>query len=769
MKFGAGQSIRRLEDDRLIRGEGRFVDDIVCADALHMAILRSSHAHARILSVDVEAARRAEGVVAAATGEDLARAGLNPIPVLRDYRAPDGSSMKVPPRWPLARQFVRHIGEPVAAVVATSQQAAHDAAEAIAFEVEELAPVIGLEGAGKDFPLVWPNAGTNVVVARRLGDQAAVDNAFAQAAHIAELSVTNQRLSAAPLEPRSVLAMPDGGSDRIVLYTASQNPTAVHEALTKHVFNWCGDRLRILVPDIGGGFGMKGYLYPEDAIAIYFAEYLHRPVRWTASRSDEFAGSAHARDQLTDGALALDREGRILALRVKSRTNLGAYPTPAGPLIATTLGSKVITNVYDIPCVDIEAQGLLTHTQPTAPYRGAGRPEAIFLIERLMDKAAAQIGIDRIELRRRNLISPRQMPYRTPTGEVYDSGGFEAILDRALHESDWTGFEVRRAESAMKGRLRGQGFAMFVEWTGAHAYTENVDISIRADGTIEVVSATQPMGQGLVTSFAQMVAATFEVEPSRIVVVTGDTDRARGFGSFGSRSLIVGGSAIVVGAREALASCKAAAADYLEAAVEDIAYEAGRFRIVGTDRSVDLFDLAAERNEKAIASRHTGEITSGSWPNGAYVCEVEIDPETGAVSIASFTCVDDVGVVVNPMIVEGQVQGGVAQGIGQALMEQVIYERSSGQLLTASFQDYCMPRADDLPMIDCHTDERWPCLTNPLGSKGVGESGTVGATPAVASAVLDALRQVGISDIEMPITPHRIWQALQDRTVQEIF
>lgn len=762
MKFGAGQSILRLEDDRLIRGGGRFVDDMAPDGALHMAILRSPHAHARILGIDVTSALEAPGVVAAATGDDLAAGGLSPIPVMREYIGPDGGPMRAPPRWPLARDRVRHVGEPLAAVVATSRHAAQDALEAIELELEEEAAAVGLEAASAaDAPLVWPEAGTNAVVTRRFGDRAAVDAAFARASHVVELAVSNQRLYAAPLEPRAVLAEKEAQTGRMLLHTATQNPTAVHRALTGHVFHWPNERLRVRVPEIGGGFGMKGYLYPEDVLALWFAERLDRPVRWTASRSDEFLGSTHGRDQRARGALAFDARGRILALRLQSHADLGAYPTPAGPLVATVLGSKVITNVYDIPEVDIEAHGILSHTQPTAPYRGAGRPEAIYFIERMMDKAAAALRIDRIELRRRNLVAARQIPYRTATGETYDSGDFEALLERALAEADWLGFEERRARSAAGNRLRGQGLAMFVEWTGANAYRESVDVAILADGRIEVTSATQPMGQGLETTFSQMVSAVFGIAPEKIVVVTGDTDRARGFGSFGSRSLIAGGSAVAVAARMALDRCKAGAAEHLEADAADIEYEAGRFRIVGTDREVGLFELAAGADGGRLELTHVNEIASGSWPNGVHICEVEIDPRTGAVAIDRFICVDDVGVVVNPMIVEGQIQGGVAQGIGQALMEQVVYEAGSGQLLTASFQDYCMPRADDLPMIRSVLDERWPCLTNPLGSKGAGESGAIGATPAVISAVLDALREAGVTDIDMPATPRRIWECLR--------
>lgn len=765
MKFGAGQHLLRREDDRLVRGAGCFVADIHAEGALHLVLLRSPHAHARIRSIDVTAAATCPGVVAAITGADLAAEGIGALPGIRRYEAPGGGPMLAPPRHLLAIDSVRHVGEPVVAIVARTQSEADHALEAVAIDFEELDAVSGIEPAMRgDAPLVWPAAGSNIVAVARFGDRDATARVIDRAAHQVELSLVNQRLYAAPLEPRGALAVPDLATGRVTLFAATQNPAVVRDHLAEHVLNWPPERLRIIVPDIGGGFGMKGYLYPEDGLTTYCAARLGQPVRWIATRGEDFLSSTHARDQQATATLAFDEQLRATALRIRSFGNLGAYPAPSGPLVALMLGAKVATSVYDIRHVDIEASGVLTNTQATAPYRGAGRPEAIFLIERLFDEAAAILGRDPASLRRRSLVRASQIPYRTALGEVYDSGNFPALLQRALQEADWKGFARRRRGSRKKGLLRGRGLSMFAEWTGGNAFSETVRVSVRADGVIMVDSATVAMGQGLETSFVQMIASVFGVDHDRIVVTLGDTDKARGFGSFGSRSLFVGGSAVVLGARAALDLCHRHAADHFEADLGDLSYEGGIFRIVGTDRSISLSQLAESADEGRIDLVFENTVAGGSWPNGAHICEIEVDPDTGQAKIDRYTCVDDVGTVVNPAIVEGQIQGGLAQGIGQALLEGVVYEEGSGQLLTASFQDYAAPRADDLPSFATVVDERWPCRTNPLGSKGAGESGTVGAPPAVMAALLDALRPLGVTDLAMPATPQRIWQAI--RSVQ---
>lgn len=763
MKFGAGEKRARLEDGRLITGGGRYADDLSADGQLYLGFLRAAVAHAKILSLDLEAVRAAPGIVAAYDAADLAAAGMQPIPILRDYPGPNPGDgrMLAPERLAIASDHIRYVGEILAAVVGESRAAVEDALDQAWLETEDLPVLANIEAAiMPDAALVHPAAGSNIVTGSRFGDKAKVAEIFAAAAHTSALRLTNQRVFPAPLEPRSALAVPDPTNGRLTLHSACQNPTAMLKQLAE-TLNRPPESLRVKVPDIGGGFGMKGYLYPEEALVAFCALQLGRPVKWRGSRLDDFLGATHARDQLCDVEAAFDAEYRILALRCRTMVNLGAYPGPAGPILALTLGPKVATNIYDIPAIDIEVKGVLTNTQSTAPYRGAGRPEAIYATERLLDHAAATFGIDPAELRRRNLIRPESIPYRTAIGETYDSGNFPAILDRMLELADWQGFANRKADSAAKGKLRGRGLSMFIEWTGGNSFTETIRIEIRPDGSILAESATIPMGQGLHTSFAQMLAAIFEVEAERVILVTGDTDVANGFGSFGSRSLYVGGSAMALGGHEALRVFRGKAADHLEAAAEDVEYARGIFRVSGTDRLIGLFDLAGAQPEGKLSLPFTHTIKGESWPNGAHVCELEIDPDTGLVEIQRYSCVDDVGIVINPMIVEGQIQGGVMQGIGQALLEQVIYDSDTGQLLTATLLDYCLPRASDVSFIHSELDQRWPSRNNPLGAKGAGESGTVGAPPAVMAAVLDALRPLGVQRMDMPATPDRIWAAIQ--------
>ncbi len=766
MKFGAGEKRTRLEDGRLITGGGCYADDLSAEGQLYLGFLRAAQAHARIISLDLQAVRAAPGIVAAYTAQDLAAQGMRPIPILRDYPGsnPGDGRMVAPDRMAIADDHIRYVGEILAAVVGESRAAVEDALELAVLESEDLPVLANIEAAiAPEAAILHAAAGSNIVTGSRFGDKAAVTAIFAAAAHTSSLTVVNQRIFPAPLEPRSALAVPDPASGRLTLHTACQNPTTMLKQLAETL-----DRplqsLRIKVPDIGGGFGMKGYLYPEEALVAFCALQLNRPIKWRGSRLDDFLGATHARDQLCTVEAAFDANYRIQALRSRTLVNLGAYPGPAGPILALTLGPKVATNVYDIPAIDIEVKGVLTNTQSTAPYRGAGRPEAIYAIERLLDHAAATFDMDPAELRSRNLIAAESIPHRTAIGETYDSGNFPAILERALELAEWGSFATRKAASAKNGKLRGCGLSMFIEWTGGNSFTETVRIEIRPDGKIIAESATIPMGQGLHTSFAQMLGAIFEVEAERVVLVTGDTDVANGFGSFGSRSLYVGGSAMAVGGHEALQVFRGKAANHLEVGINDVEYGQGIFRVTGTDRMISLFDLAAVQPEQKLSMPYTHTIKGESWPNGAHICELEIDPDTGQVEIQQYNCVDDVGIVMNPIIVEGQIQGGVLQGIGQALLEQVIYDPDTGQLLTATLLDYCLPRASDVSFIHGEFDQRWPCRNNPLGAKGAGESGTVGAPPAVISAVLDALRPLGVTQIDMPATPDRIWAAIQKAT-----
>ena len=761
MKFGAGARTRRLEDRRFITGQGRYGDDIVLPGQFRIGFLRATAAHARIGTIDLSAALEMPGIVAGATGRDLVDDGVGAIPILRSYPGPDGGGMISPARYPIAVDTIRHVGEIVAAMVGDTEGQIDDALEAVALTTDDLAATFTIASAiGEGAPLVCPEAGSNTVTRSRFGEAAAVEALFASAAHVVELHLVNQRIVAAPLEPRSLTALPDMETGRIVLMSGSQNPTATLSQLAG-TLGLPPEGLRIQVPDIGGGFGMRGYLYPEEAIVTYFASKLGRPVKWRGSRIDDFLGATHARDQESDIAMAFDDDYRILALRSRTYANLGAYPGPAGPILALTLGPKVATSVYDIPAIDIEVCGVLTNTQSTGPYRGAGRPEAIYATERLLDHAAVSLGIDPVEIRRRNLIPSKAIPYRTAIGEVYDSGDFPAIHDQAVKIADWAGFAERKAASEARGLLRGIGLSMFIEWTGGSAFTEAVRIAVRADGIILAESATIPMGQGLHTSFAQILGALFDVDPERIVLATGDTDVSNGFGSFGSRSLFVGGSALAMGGREVLSVLRNKASGILEVSTEDLEYAAGVFSVAGTDHAVSIFEIAAGEEHREVRVPFTYTVKGESWPNGAHVCEVEVDPHTGKVDVVRYTCVDDAGTIINPLLVEGQIQGGVLQGIGQALMEQVIYDLDSGQLITATFQDYCIPRADDVSIIRSELDQSSPCINNPLGAKGVGESGTVGAPAAVMSAVLDALRPLGVDHLDMPATPGKVWTAIQ--------
>jgi carbon-monoxide dehydrogenase large subunit len=701
-------------------------------------------------------------VIAVFTAEDLRADGIGAIAFPPLFKQPDGSPMAAPPRVLLADGVVRHIGQALAAVIAETRMQAIDAAELIDVQYEALPAVVdAMSAVAPDAPVVWPQAGNNIAAQHRFGDQAAADAAFAKAAHVASLHLINNRLVANALEPRAALADFDPVTGRYVLHTGSQNPTAVRTMLADVVLNVPLDKVRVIVRDIGGGFGMKSQLYPEDAMLAYAAGKLCRPVKWCAERGEEFMAATQGRDHVTDAALALDKDGRILALRVETLANVGAVLAPPSAAVPLMLSPKVMTGVYDVPLVDIKTKAVLTNTITVAPYRGAGRPEAIYLIERLLDQAAVVTGIDRVEIRRRNLIPASAMPYKNAVGEAYDSGDFRHFLDAALQRADWQGFAARQAESERRGMLRGLGLSMYVEWTGATQFTEKVELHVSGNGHVTVYSATQAMGQGLETSYTQLVADRLGIPPERISIVQGDTDKVQGFGSLGSRSLFTGGSAVVEGAGVLIERGKALAGEALEAATGDLDYADGRYTIAGTDRSVTLFELAARLPGGMLPVASTTTVPGSGWPNGCHICEVEIDPETGATQIVRYTTHDDVGRAIHPQIVRGQIHGGIAQGVGQALLERSVYDRDSGQLITGSFMDYAMPRAEDFPSIDNEFDESVPCTTNPLGSKGAGESGTVGAPPAVMSAVLDALRPLGVTNIDMPATPLAVWRAIR--------
>jgi aerobic carbon-monoxide dehydrogenase large subunit len=783
-RFGSGQAVRRLEDDALLAGHGRFTDDFtddIMGDAganveaqaqSRLVFLRSPYPHARIASIDVAAARALPGVLHIATGADLVAAGVKPLAGSAGFKRADGTPSAAPPRHALAHEVVRFVGEPVAAVVALTLQQARDAAEAISIDYEELPMAVDMDAAtAPGAPMLCPEAPDNIAAETRYGNKDAAAAAFAAARHVVKLEIINQRLSPLSLEPRSVLAAFDTATKRLTIRMSTQMPSGVRNTVCDAMGLAKGD-VRVLVGDVGGGFGMKTGAYPEDVAVAFCAYALKRPVKWVADRSEEFISSTHGRDLHTQAELALAEDGKILGLRLASRANVGAYPTGAGVAIQLMIGPWVQTSVYDIQTIAFNFTAVMTHTAPTSAYRGAGRPEAIFTMERLMDEAARQTGIDRIALRRRNFVQPAQMPYKNPMGQTYDSGQFELVMDKALALADWNGFASRAAESKQRGLLRGLGISTFLEWTGGNALEERVTLEIKApspgsDGIIEVFTAVNAMGQGIQTSLAQLMVDAFGVPMEKIHVVMGDTDRGDGFGSAGSRSLFTGGSALQVGAERTIANAKQLAAKELEAAEHDIEYAAGRFKVTGTDLGIDLFTLAGKQPEQRIFMESITAVAGPSWPNGCHISEVEIDPQTGHVAVVAYASVNDVGRVVNPMIVRGQLDGGAVQGIGQALCEHLVYDSETGQPVTGSLMDYAAPRAGDTPHFVTEMDLSTPCKNNPLGVKGVGELGTIGAGPTVVNAVADALARGGMAaqagQLQMPITASKLWHLMQAR------
>ncbi|MFT3804225.1 MAG: xanthine dehydrogenase family protein molybdopterin-binding subunit [Burkholderiaceae bacterium] len=764
-RFGSGHAVRRLEDQSLLAGAGRFADDVSLPGQAHLMLLRSPYAHARLLNVDTAAAREMPGVLAVFTGEDLVAAGVRPLPG-PGFKRPDGSPAASAPRRALAVDKVRYVGEAIAAVVAETREQARDALEAIGLDVEDLPAVVDPRAALADDAPRLSDAPDNLCARMSHGDRAATEAAFEAAAHVVALDLVNQRLAPSPIEPRAVVADFDPGTGRLTMHCATQMPTAVRNGLAQDTLGMPVEQVRVLVGDIGGGFGMKTGLYPEDVVVAFASRALQRPVKWLGERGDDFLAAVHGRDLISRAELALDADGKVLALRTRSLANVGGTAHPSGVAIQLLIGPWVSTSIYDIRTIDIEIDAVLTNMPPTGAYRGAGRPEAIYTIERLMDAAAHRLGLDPAEIRRRNMIRPDQFPYLNPMGQTYDTGNFEAILDEGLALSDWHGFDARLVESKRAGKLRGRGIATFLEWTGGNVFEESVSVTVSGDGYIEIFSATQAMGQGIVTSYAQLACDVFEVPLERIRILQGDTDRGNGFGSAGSRSLFTGGTAVRVASERTVDKARALAADELEVAPDDVEYDAGFYKVVGTDRRIDLFTVAARQQDARITLDARTSVEGPTWPNGCHVCEVEIDPATGQVEVVAYSSVNDVGRVVNPMIVRGQLDGGAVQGIGQALLEAVRYDADSGQALSASFLDYAMPRADIIRAFRTETNESAPCKNNPLGVKGVGELGTIGATPTVVNAVMDALIRAGRTDapqrLQMPLTAERVWEILQD-------
>ena len=761
-RFGSGQSVKRLEDQQLLVGAGQYTNDVSLPNQSFLVFFRSPYPHAKITRLDTSAAKGMPGVHGLITGQDLLAAGVKPMARAMNFKRADGSPLSSTTRYPLATDTVRFVGEPIVAVVADTEENARNASEAIQIEFDPLQSASNLADALAPNAPLFTDAPDNRVAETRYGDITATQAAFKQAAHVVHLDIVNQRVAALAIEPRSVLAYPENG--RLTIRMSTQMPTGVRTTVSD-LLGIDKEKVRVLVGDVGGGFGMKTGAYAEDVVTAFCAHTLARPVKWIADRSEEFLSSAHGRDIQTKASLALAQNGKILGLRIETLANVGAYPTMTGLAIQMLIGPWVQSSVYDIQTIDYHFTGVMTNTASTGAYRGAGRPEAIYNMERLMDEAARVSGIDRVELRRQNFIKPEQMPYKNPMGQIYDTGAFEMIMNGALEKANWQGFAKREAASKAKGFWRGLGIATFLEWTGGNALEENVQVQILADGMIEVVSAVNAMGQGIATSLAQLVVDVFGVDISQVRVILGDTDRANGFGSAGSRSLFTGGSAMRVGAEKTLDKARELAGQALEASAADLAYQGGTFSVKGTDLQISLADLAKRQPEARIEMQSSTTASGPTWPNGCHICEIELNPATGETKVVSYTSMNDAGRIVNPMIVEGQLDGGAVQGMGQALLEGLVYDPESGQLLTGSLMDYAAPRADIMPeMFHTFTNQTVPSTNNVLGVKGVGELGTIGATPCVVNAVADAMARNGHANkalkLQMPMTPFRLWELL---------
>jgi len=757
MKFGIGQAVRRKEDDPILRGAGRYVGDHIPEGVLHAAVLRSPHAHAHFRITDVDTARAMPGVRLVLTGDDVADLGALPCEV-----ALPEVDIAVPPYPILARGHVRHVGDAVAFVVAETLDRARDAMEAIAVEWEMLPHVVDAVAAlEQGAPLVWPDHAGNVAFATTIGDEAATRDVFASAARTVSLTLVNQRLVTNYLDTRGVVATYDAARDRITLTLSSQGSHAVRDILCKSVLKIRPDQLRVITPDVGGGFGTKLFCYREYALAAVAAKQLGSPVKWIAERTEHFLGDAQGRDNVTTARLALDDNNRFLALDIDLIADMGAYLSCYGPFIPF-IGAGMSPGVYDIPACHVRIRGVFTNTVPVDAYRGAGRPEAAYVIERLVDFAAREIGVEPDALRRKNFIKPNAMPYRTPTGKTYDSGDFAAHMRRAQEIADWAGFKKRLAASKKAGKLRGIGLATYIEACGSNG-PDAATVKLESDGSITVLAGSQSTGQGHHTAYAQLVAEHLGMAPERVNVVQGDTERiATGTGTGGSSSIPCGGASVAGAAKTLAGNLKKLAADALEAGPGDLELADGQVRIAGTDRAVSFADLARRAEPDLLTISDAFTPTEATYPNGTHLCEVEIDPASGATDVVNYVVVDDFGVTVNPLLLEGQVHGGAVQGIGQALMERTVYDAGSGQLVTASLMDYALPRAEASPSFIFET-RNVPCKTNVLGVKGAGEAGAIGSCPAVMNAVMDALwRAYRIRHVDMPATAERVWQAIEE-------
>ena len=755
MKFGFGQPLTRKEDDPLLRGAGRYIADVSPTKPLQAVVIRSPHAHARFRIGDLARVRTMSGVRLVLTAADISTLGPLPTPgVLPDV------AIKIPDYPILAKDIVRHVGDAVAFVVADSLDAAKDAAEAVEIDWQQLPHVIGAVAALKpDAPKVWADRGDNLSFETEVGDARATKEAFASAAHIVELTIVNQRLVTNYLDTRGVVAEYDG--ERYTLTLGSQGSHIIRDIIGAAVMKLPPEKMRVVTPDVGGGFGTKLFPYREYALAAVAAERLRQPVKWVCERTEHFLGDSHGRDNISTARLAVDNKGHFLALELNIIADMGAYLSCYAPYIPW-LGVGMATGPYDIPIAHIRLRAAYTNTVPVDAYRGAGRPEASYLIERVVDAAAHDLGIASDTIRRRNLIKPKALPYKTPTGKVYDSGDFAGTLARAQELADWEGFNKRAAQSRRTGRLRGIGIATYIEACGNNG-PETATLNLDPDGGVTLLIGSQSTGQGHATSYAQLIAERLDLPPDRIRVIQGDTDRIKsGAGTGGSSSIPVGGVSVDRAAKKLAEQIKEIAADALEASASDLEIVDGTVRVAGTDRIVSFAELAGLPGGTPDKLRAAEEfsVEPPTYPNGTHIAEVEIDPDTGKTSIVRYVVVDDFGATLNPLLLAGQVHGGAVQGIGQALMEDTVYDSATGQLLSASFMDYAMPRAEHAPDFVFET-RNVPCRTNPLGVKGAGEAGAIGSCPAIMNAIVDALwRSYRIRHVDMPATPRRIWEAI---------
>ncbi len=780
---GIGAAVRRKEDRRFITGRGQYVDDINRPHQLYAQIVRSPIPHGKINNVNVDAAKAIAGVVDVLTGADMAADGIGSLPCGWGVNNKDGSPMAEPGHPPLAAEVVRYVGDQVAVVLAETRAIARDAAELVDVDYEELPAVADLESASADgAPLVWDEAAGNVCFDWEIGDKAATDAAFASADQVVSIDVINNRLIANAMEPRSAIGDYDDGRDEYTLYTTSQNPHVIRLLMGAFVMGIPEHKLRVISPDVGGGFGSKIFHYAEEAIVTWATKKVNRPVKWTADRSESFMSDAHGRDHISNAELAMSKDGDFLGLRVSTRANLGSYLSTFGPSVPTYLYATLLAGTYKTPAIYAEVKGMFTHTVPVDAYRGAGRPEASFLLERLVDKAAKETGMDPIELRRRNFIQPEDFPYQTPVALEYDTGDYDAAVRKALELSDYANFSKRREESAARGKLRGVGISTYIEACGiapsnvagalgarAGLY-EAGTVRVNPTGSVTVLTGSHSHGQGHETTFAQLVVEALGVDYDSVEVVHGDTGKVPfGMGTYGSRSAAVGGVALMNALEKIRTKARKIAAHLLEASEDDIEFKDGQLTVTGTDRAVSFGDVAMaayvphnyplETLEPGLEETAFYDPKNFTFPAGCHICEVEVDSDTGVVQVVKFTAADDFGRIINPMIVDGQVHGGVAQGIGQALYEQCVYD-DSGQLLTGSMMDYCLPKADNIPNFDVTTNVT-PCTHNVLGVKGCGEAGAIGSPPAVINAVLNALSDYNVDNLQMPATPERVWQAMQ--------